>query len=256
MRACHHIHRVELYHPRPSHHTPKVPHVHDTSRPRLRKPLRPQRNPSSLLNRQPSCHAPSLPERYASGDNARMKRLATAFVLGLLAAAAPLIATSGQCPQTLAADAPRYLMFVSDESAHGIRCTAGSRVTFERVRSIEAVTTHLYDEAIAGVIVDRETNATLPREAVGNWASTGSGRAVLGLGLRRAIDPIAMAAAQPTTSRNVFEIPTEDPRRPGLQSISRVYFKSCGSSDGDGADTLEYSGKSPLIALLVDRQIC
>ncbi len=185
-----------------------------------------------------------------------MTRLALALILGLLAATVPILATSGQCPQTASSEVPRYLIYASDESTHEIRCSAGTHATFERMRSADAVTSRVRDEAVAGVIVDRYTNVTLPREAVATWASTGSGRTVIGLGLRRAVDPIAAAAAKPMSSRSVFEVPPDDPRRPGLQSIGHVSYKSCASGTSGGEGTIEYSGRSPLGALLTDRSRC
>ena len=144
-----------------------------------------------------------------------MTRLALALLVGLLAALVPLIATSGQCAQTTSSDVPHILLLVSDESAHIIRCNAGSDIALERVRSVDVVSARISDETIAGVIVDQTTNATLPDDAVTNWAAVGSGRAVFGLDLSRSVAYSRPGGlGRPPIAR--FEIPPDQSWRPGL----------------------------------------
>lgn len=165
-----------------------------------------------------------------------MKHLALALVLGLLAAAVPLVVTSGQCPQTLAADAPRYLVLASDASAHKLRCLAGSRIAFERVRSVEAATAHLSDEHVAGVVSDPPVNVSMPPTAMHDWMAVGNGRAVFGLDL-----------AGPDVVAGRFKTPDKLSIERGVQSLGRVYAYTTGQGYGGGGGIIEYVASSPRV---------
>jgi len=98
---------------------------------------------------------------------------------------------------------------------------------------------------VLGLLVDPQTNAAAPIDAIYTWASTGTGRVVFGLDLTH-------FGVRARGADGRFEPPDERTIQRGVKSFARVAYRECNSrSRGGGEGTYEYVDDTNLINFMV-----
>ena len=177
------------------------------------------------------------------------QRALIALLVGVLAAAVPIVATTRRdcvAPE-VAGDAPRYLLLTSGPAARELLCgPAGEEIRFERVASPAEASARIQDESVAGIVFDRAALEALPGGVAQDWLTTGSGRVLVGLQLTHSEVELRMNNPPRSPDSLLPGQRGESTDLRGRHYVARLHFKTYRGGTCGGRGTAVYPTQSVL----------